>query len=296
MDSRSYIFIFPLKVNADIPADFQRHIRSLSFEMGVFMPQDDANWFTRPPRYPARLLLLEGRSLYIVPHPTSEQSTVEVKLDDLLQLETGCILLLGWMNFTTRAGVQELIYNTRGSRPLEEFLNVLKRRWLGKIPPLPNTGTLAYGDELDIKFRNSIHFELDREEAVLARYFRAPAPTEKKFLFFRRVTWRPGSLVLWTSRNRIVWITDQYRQRRELYVSIGFSAPSSLFLHCELEEIGNQRHLAISFASGITWRIPVYEASKSSSICEVLNQIPGSAAAPKDAQSEALGIRPEVVT
>ncbi|MGC2658117.1 MAG: hypothetical protein WA324_09065 [Bryobacteraceae bacterium] len=122
MDSREYIFIYPLKTNADLPADFPQEILSRSFETGVFIPQDDSNRFSQLPRYPARLLLLENRSLYIVPHPASSQIPVEIKLDELLQLETGCILLLGWINFTTSVGLQEVVYNTRGSGPLEEFL------------------------------------------------------------------------------------------------------------------------------------------------------------------------------
>jgi hypothetical protein len=142
VDSRSYIFIYPLKGNTDIPADFPRDIRSLTFETGVFMPQGESNWFTRPPKYPARLLLLEGRSLHIIPHPTSEQLPVEIKLDDLLQLETGCVLLLGWIKLTTRIGIQDLVYNTRASRPLEEFLGQLKRRWLENVlPAVPNAPT-----------------------------------------------------------------------------------------------------------------------------------------------------------
>ncbi|MFZ0594559.1 MAG: hypothetical protein WAM39_29150 [Bryobacteraceae bacterium] len=202
MDSRSYIFIYPLKTNADIPADFPQDLRSSPFETGVFLPQDDSNWFTRPPRYPARLLLLEDRSLHIVPHPASGHSAVKIKLDELLQLETGHILLLGWMKFTTRGGVQELAYNTRASRPLESFLIELKRRWLGAWPPIHNVQSLICGEGLDIKFRNLLHFELDGDETALIQYFEAPVPIEKKLLFFRRKNWRPGNLVLLTSIKR----------------------------------------------------------------------------------------------
>lgn len=95
MDSRIYLFIFPLNTPADIPADFRESVQGRSFETGVFLPQDDTNWFTRPPEYPARLLLLDGRLLTIIPHPTSGQNTVGIKLDDLIQLEASNILLLG---------------------------------------------------------------------------------------------------------------------------------------------------------------------------------------------------------
>lgn len=274
MDSRSYIFIYPLKGNADIPADFQREIPSLTFETGVFMPQDESNWFARPPKFPARLLLLQGRSLHIVPHPTSEQLPVEIKLDDLLQVETGCVLLFGWMKFTTRSGIQDLVYNTRASQPLEKFLSVLKRRWLDAAPPGPNVRTRSYGNELDIKFSYSMRDELDRDESVLVRYFQPAVPLEKKILFFRRVNWRPGNLILLTSRNRIVWITDQYRGRRELYASVSFSAPAALLQNCTAEEAEDRQFIVVSFTSGITWRIPVHEASEGiSSICQIVSQL-----------------------
>ncbi len=274
MDSRTYIFIYPLKTNADIPADFPEDVRSSPFETGVFLPQDDSNWFTRPSRYPARLLLLEGRSLHIVPHPESRQPAVEVKLDELLQLETGHILLLGWMKFTTTGGVHELAYNTRASRPLENFLSTLKRRWLCTLPNVHDVEGLAFGEALDIKFRNLLHFELDPDEAASIQYFQAAVPIEKKLLFLRRRKWRPASLILLTSMNRLVWITDQHRERRELYGSISFSAPSYLLQRCSVEEVEGQQHLKISFTSGPTWRIRVYETREEGfSFCHALEGV-----------------------
>jgi len=274
MDSREYIFIYPLKTNADIPADFPPEVRARSFETGVFVPQDDSNRFARSPRYPARVLFLNGRTLYIVAHPTAGQSPVEIKLDELLQLETGTILLLGWMNFTTPAGIYELVYNTRGSLPLEDFLALLKRRWFETTPHLPKELVRTLGHELDLKFRNSSHLELGRDETVLAQYFQAPIPFEKKFLFFRRLHCRPGNLILWTSSNRLIWITDEYKRRRELYVSISFSAPFSLFQRCNLQAEDRQRFVDIVFSSGVTWHIPIYEESGIDySLCQLLNEL-----------------------
>ncbi len=274
MDSRAYVFIYPLKTNADVPDDFPREIRNGTFEAGIFLPQDDSNWFSRPPRYPARLLLLEGRSVHIIPHPTSGQSSAEIKLDELLQLETGTILLLGWLRFTTRDGVRELIYNTRASRPLEKFLIVLRRRWLSTLLPVQSLQTATYGDELDIKFRNSLHFELDAGEVVLVQYFETSVSTERKFLFFRRVNWRPGNLLLVTSMNRLLWITDQYKQRRELYASLSFSAPASSLHSATIENLRDRQYLTISFLHGNPWRIPIHHVSdETSSFLQSLNTL-----------------------
>jgi hypothetical protein len=258
MDSREYVFIYPLRTNTDIPADFPQEFQSFTFETGIFLPQDDSNWFTRLPRYPARLLLLERRSLYIVPHPSSEQSLVELKLNDLVQVETGCILLHGWMKFTTRGGVQEIVYNTRGSRPLEMFLGLLKRRWLDNVPPLSNVRADVFGDELDIKFKNSVRLELDQGERVVAQYFQAPVRIHNRFLFFRRVNWRAGNVLLLTSMNRLVWITDQFKGRRELYASMSLSIPCSLLQNCRVEDAEGQQSVVMSFCLGFSWRIPVH--------------------------------------
>ncbi|HEY7307312.1 MAG TPA: hypothetical protein VH601_24525 [Bryobacteraceae bacterium] len=272
MDSRQYIFIYPLKTNTDVPADFPREFRSRPFESGIFLPQDDSNWFTRAP---ARLLLLQERSFFIVPHPSSGLPPVEIKLDDLLQFETGCILLLGWMQFIARSEVHHLIYNTRGSRPLETFLGRLKRRWLENLPRLPKTTTEAYGDQLDIKFRNSVHFELEGEEASLMQYFQAPIRLEKKILLFRREDWRSGNVVFLTSMNRLVWITDQHRRRRELYASISRSVPSWLFENCTIEvNPEGLPHFVMLFRSGLEWRIPIFRAlDEFSAFCDRLKQI-----------------------
>lgn len=280
MDSRAYVFIYPLRTNADIPDDFPQEVRTRNFETGVFLPQDDSNWFTRPPKYPARLLLLDGQSFHIIPHPTSVQSSVEIRLDELLQLETGTCLLLGWLRFTTSSGVHEIIYNTRASRPLEKFLNRLKRAWCSTPSPIQSIHHEAYGDELDIKFRNSLHFELDEGEIALVQYFEAPVSFKRRFLFFHRLDWRSGNLVLLTSLNRLLWITDEHRERRELYASVSFSAPAPSLASARIEEINGRQNLAISFSRGNSWRLPVGgRAEEIASFLHSLNELAGHSVA-----------------
>jgi hypothetical protein len=240
----------------------------------VFLPQDDSNWFTRPPKYPARLLLLDGQSFHIIPHPTSLQSSVEIRLDELLQLETGTCLLLGWLRFTTSSGVHEIVYNTRASRPLEKFLNILKRAWCSTSVAIQSIQSQPYGDELDIKFRNSLHFELDDHEIAVVQYFEAPVPFKGRFLFFHRVDWRSGNLVLLTSKNRLLWITDQYRERRELYASVSFSALASSLHSARIEEIDGRQNLEISFSHGNSWRLQLsHSAEEISSFLHSLNKL-----------------------
>ena len=90
-----------------------------TFERGIFLPQADTEWFTQTPKYPARLLLLNARCLYIIPHPTSGQDIVELNLADIMQLETGSSLLSGWIHFSTRVSTLKLLYNTRASNQLK---------------------------------------------------------------------------------------------------------------------------------------------------------------------------------
>jgi hypothetical protein len=274
MDSRAYVFIYPLRTKEDIPDDFPQEARTRNFETGVFLPQDDSSWFTQPPKYPARLLLLDGQSLHVVPHPTSAQSSVEIRLDELLELETGICLLLGWLRFTTSSGVHEIVYNTRASRPLEKLLAHLKRLWCSALPPIQSIHQESYGDRLDIKFRNSLQFELNDGETAVVQYFEAPISLKRRFLFFHRVDWRPGNLVLLTSMDRLLWITDQYRERRELYASISFSAPLSSLHSATVEELDGSQYLAISFSHGDSWRVPVgHRGEEISSFSRALNEL-----------------------
>lgn len=275
MDSREYVFIFPLTSNSDIPADFGKELKTFSFDTGVFLPQDDTGWFTRAPKYPARLLLLENRSLHIIVHPTSAQPRITLRLDDLVQLETGTVLLRGWFRLTANSGVHEILYNTRASRPLEDFLHTLKTRWLALFPALALRAPQTYGDGLDIKFRNSVADELLRDEAIVAQYFDAPMRRERKLLFFKREYWHPGHAVALTSKNRLFWITDECGLRREMYASVSFSAPVASFQKCVFETDHECRqHITFRFAPDLTWRICVRSGNGQAELfCDVINRL-----------------------
>lgn len=275
MDSREYIFIYALKTNSDIPPEYRQSFPDLRFEAGVFLPQDDSQWFTRPPKYPARLLLLRERSIYIVPHPSSDHPPIEIRLDNLIQFESGSALLRGWLRFTTGYSTQEIIYNTRASRPLEEFLVKVKRRWLGDVQQVTATVDRAYGSDLDIKFRNSVYSELDYDELVILQYFQAPVRDDKRFLLFKREHWRPGNVLLVTSKNRLIWITDRCGTRRELYASRSFSVPLQFLRRCSMErDTEEQLWIVFEFGSNLNWRIPGFvESDKDAEFCQQMNQV-----------------------
>ena len=113
---------------------------------------------------------------------------------------------------------------------MEKFLNTLKLAWCGSPSAIQSIYNESYGDELDIKFRNSLHFELDDHEIVIVQLLRSSRPLKKKgSCFFTASIGDLGNLVLLTSMNRLLWITDQYRERREHYASVSISAPASPF-------------------------------------------------------------------
>jgi len=258
MNSRAYVFILPMNAPGDIPDDFGASLDGRTFERGVFLPQADTDWYTQTPEYPARLLLLNDRGLYIIAHPSSGQDIVELNLADIVQFETGSSLLSGWIQFSTQVSKLKLRYNSRASDRLEEFIAVVRRRWLYS----PATGRLAetgrFGPKPDIKFRNLLLGALDRDELVLAQCFSAPLRFQSGLMLLRKNKWLPGHLVALTSGNRLIWLNDEYRGHQERYAGITISAPTSLFRGCSVETTPDHSNLIIDFADGEAWRIGIY--------------------------------------
>jgi hypothetical protein len=274
MDSREYLFIFPVNTPGDIPEDFRASLQGRVFERGVFLPQDDTNWFTRLPEYPARLLLLNGCILYILPHPKSDQNVVELNLADIVQLETGTSLLSGWILLSTALSAIRLIYNTRASGELEQFIAVLRRRWLGEPTASKPVDTKRFGAELDIKFRNLLADSLDLDESVLSQYFSPPLECRSEFILFRKSKWRPGHLIALTSGNRLLWLKDEYRGHWERYAAITVSAPLSFFRRCTVETGPDHSNIVVDFAFSSSWRIEIsQEGSSCGGFSKSLNSI-----------------------
>jgi hypothetical protein len=259
MNSRAYRFILPVNARADIPDDFDASLGALTFERGVFLPQADTDWYTETPEYPARLLLLNGRRLYVIPHPSSDEDNMELNLADVAQFEMGSSLLSGWIQLSTHLATLKLPYNTRASDRLEEFVALVRRRWLGA----PTVGmaweTGKFVPELDIKFRNLLLGALDPDEFSLAQCFSPPLKYQSGFSLLRKNKWRPGHLVVLTSGNRLIWLKDEYRGDRERFAGITISAPISLLRGCSVETTPNYSTLVVDFKVGNPWRITIYE-------------------------------------
>jgi hypothetical protein len=294
LDSRAYVFIFPIERSADIPADFRPAIKDLQFETGVFLPQDDANWFTRAPEYPARVLLLNRERLHIIPHPTSRESSLELALHELNQLEVGNILLLGWIALHASATNICLPYNTRASKPLDHFVERVAERWL----PEPNGSSAdtpaVFGAERDIKFNYLLRYSLVSGELPEAVFFSPPLPFREKTLVFKRLSVRPGHLLATTSRGRLLWATDEHKRRYERYAAIARSARLSLLQHSELRTVIDHHELVLAFAGNRTWQIPIYaHSSAAGQFCQWLNECASASA--MRAPGELTSVRPQPV-
>ena len=165
-----------------------------------------------------------------------------------------------------------MIYNTRASGPLEEFLIAVRRRWLGEPRRLNASSSKIFGPELDIKFQNLLHDALNRKEFVLSRYFVVPGKHEDRFMLVRKVDWRPGHLFVLTSGDRLLWLKDEYRGHWERYAGLTVSAPLPLLQRAGVKNISAQNELVIDFASGFSWRITIHEThTASAEFSQVLN-------------------------
>jgi hypothetical protein len=261
VDSRAYIFNFPIEKPEDVPVDFRPHLRNLCFEAGTFIPQAGAGRFPREskPQYPARLLLLNGQRLHIIPHPASDENSVELDLKDLLQFEVGNNLLLGWIDFDTKSSSIRLDYNTGASLPLERFLTKVRTQWLHEFQFCGSGGSnRMLGEEMDIKFDCLLHDALDSGETTSCLYFCKPARIERRFLLRRRLAFRSGHLLAATSRGRLVWLKDEDRDHYQRYAAITVSVPLDLFRKSYLQPEWDHHLLVICLGGDRIWRIPVY--------------------------------------
>ena len=134
----------------------------------------------------------------------------------------------------------------------------VRRRWLGKSHSANGTGSNLFGGELNVKFRNLLQHALDPNELILSQFYSGPGERLSKFLVFRRIESRPGSLIALTSGNRLLRVTDHYKDRCERYAGIIISAPTLLFETSEVERGTDHYELVISFSSGISWRVSMH--------------------------------------
>jgi hypothetical protein len=292
VDSRQYLFAYLIRSLDDAPADFPIPAGDNGFRLGLFLPREEPDWFGRS-AYPTRILLLSGAAIVILSHPKTREPVVRIPLPELLFVEAGHILLIGWLRFVENGSEHRLPYNTRSARPIEEFLRVLREEYLpgtsgracpaptlrpgrgegvpsGSLAPAPHVpsgrerdhavgasgGASGFGEPLDLKFRNAEYFELDAGERVLFRLFSPATRKIRRHWIFRWESRAPGDLVALTNR-RVLWITDRVQERYEAYGTVTRFAPVRALAQVTCQRTAESCALSVEFSSEASWRIPL---------------------------------------
>lgn len=254
-DSREYRFPYLIRTSGDFPEDFAPFAEDVLYP-GLFLPRDDPDWFGRSAN-PPRVLLITPESLRIHFHPAARIEPRALPFDQRLSVETGRMLLIGWIGFESVESAVRLPYNRRVDEPVRNFLAMLRARLLD---PGPNEqcDCQHIGDPLDLKFQNCIRLELDASECELARFFVAPRGTRLRKWLLKRVRWTPGDLAILTDR-RIIWITERYRGGREIYGSFVSWTRADNVASIQLREQAACPCVVISLANGRQWSMPLRE-------------------------------------
>ena len=255
IDSRRYIFSFPILSADDAPADFPIPSSERDFRAGVFLPRDAPDWFGRS-KYPPRILLLGPDAVVVLTHPRHNEPPLRISLPDLAFYETGHVLLIGWLRLVTAQFQIELPFNTRSERPLAEFLDHLTETYLSAGTEWAAGEPAVFGPSLDIKFGNRLRAALRKDECVHARWFSPPFETSRRWGPFRVRSEAAGDLLALTNK-RLLWITDRWNGHYERYGSVTTTAPLRGLADVDCPRTRDRRDLTISLRLGPSWIIPL---------------------------------------
>ena len=164
-DSRNYIVAFELRSIDDCPPDFELPSSVAGFETGLFLSRGDRDWFGRP-SYPPHVLLLKDGALHIFSHPSTGEPPRRGALDQIASVESGHMLLKGWLRFAGAGFDHTVRYNTRGFRSVFRFMRRFRDELLRDGLPLASS---------PVPFANALALELDSGESVLMRDFQQPS-------------------------------------------------------------------------------------------------------------------------
>jgi len=259
IDSRQYIVAFELHSAADCPPDFALPASLAGFDTGLFLPRGGSDWFGRP-SYPPHILLLTGGALHIVSHPSAGEPPRQCVMERISSVESGCMLLKGWLRFTGSGFDYTVRYNTRGFPSVFRFMRRFQGKLLRDSTPR-GASEVRLGAGLDIKFANALALELGSEETVLIQLFQPPKQigSGRWWLPYRRSV--AGDLLALTGR-RLLWITDRERGSYWRYGSIALYAPLDAVQGIGLTS-GRAGHLLrVELNGGCAWQVPIESGSR----------------------------------
>ncbi len=258
VDSRDYIVAFGLHSIDDCPADFELPSSVAGFDAGLFLPGDDPDWFGKS-SYPPRILLLKSGALHVISHPSRGVRPCQYPLAQISSVESGHMLLKGWLRFTGTGLDSTVRYNTRGFPTVFPFMRRFRDRLL-KAAPCGNS-EVDLGASLDIKFANALEAELDPGETVLIQLFEPPRQISSRNWLLPRRHWSAGDLLALTAR-RLVWITDHDNGYCSPFGSITSYAPLNAVQNIDLKFSRHAKILQVDLRSGSSWQIPITSDSR----------------------------------
>jgi hypothetical protein len=255
-DSRDYVIAYEIHSNDGVPPDFCASSTLPRFDAAVFLPRGDPQVFGRSSP-PPRLLALTGDRLTILPHPSANEQAQVLALQRLCFIESGHVLLRGWLRFTGQDFDRNMFYNRRGTEPVEKFLAKVRANFLGTTGGAGGNARIDLGDPLDFKFRRALEQELTFDEAARGVLFR-PVREFERTLFRSRRRW-PADLIALTSK-RLLWITDLDGSGHAYYGSIARYAAARNIAQIRRTREGAKWILRVDFhCPEQHWRIPLAE-------------------------------------
>jgi hypothetical protein len=258
-DSRQYRFAYLIRTRHDFPEDFPPFTEHTLFP-ALFLPRDGTDWFARG-AHPPRVVLFTGERLEVHFHPESGRPPVSFLCDEELSIQAGRLLLIGWIGFASIGADLKLPYNRRVDEPVDLFLGMLRHRLLGTDRPSSLDLSLL-GDALDLKFRNTLNYEIDKSEVARVRLFVAPRIRTSGFWPFRIRRSTPGNLIALTNR-RLLWITERYGRARAQYGSITCYAHLDNLARVEAGSAdmvsSTASRLSVSLRNGKIWSLDIPE-------------------------------------
>ena len=257
-DPRQYIFSFPICSLAEVPSNFSLPFEAAPLVAGVFLPQHTAGWPGRR-KSPARILLLTASEIVAAACACEPETAVRIPLHQIVSVESGRILLLGWLAVNWEGGRSEWPYNTCNRRAVDAFLTALKNRWLPPPAISRQSDLEIYGAPPSLKFIYAQAEELLEDEIPLARFFQPAVCRLGGRWWPRRKTWSAGDLLLATSQ-RLLWIEERYKGRYERYGTVHHSAALASLVGAVLTQQDRTAWMTIGFCSGESWEIPLQES------------------------------------
>jgi hypothetical protein len=254
IDSRQYIVALELRSTDDCPPDFELPSSVAGSDAGLFLPRDDPDWFGRA-AYPPRVLLLTGSTLHMVSHPSAGEPPRRWELERISSVESGHMLLKGWLRFIGAGFDCTLRYNTRGFPPVFRFMQRFRAKLLGSAPQ-PGTAPVRFGCGLDIKFANALAAELDSGEAVPMQAFQPPREIKSRRWLLPRRRMIAGDLLALTDR-RLLWITDCDRGSYSRFGSIATYAPFDAVRGIGLVSGRGGDMIQVDLNGGPAWQFPM---------------------------------------